>query len=238
MMFHAWATLFARELTHYFVTPIAYVIIAAFWAASGFFFSFNALFVSAIDMVTAFHNMSLLLMLMMPLISMRTVAEERQNHTLELLLTLPLGDSVIILAKYAALLVVLLLMLAGSALAVVPLALHAEPDYGPIIGGYAGIFLLAAAFAAIGVLASSLATNQVVAAVTTWSVLLLLWFVDYAASLDPGAGATRWLQHVSFSVQYLDVIRGVLSRSAVVYFLTLSCVCLVAAAQVLKLRRV
>ncbi len=236
-MIHAWATLFQRELTHYFVTPIAYVIIAAFWAASGFFFSFNALFVSAVDMVTAFHNMSLLLMLMMPLVSMRTLAEERQNHTLELLLTLPLGDTVIVLAKYTALLVVLSMMLAGSALAIVPLALYAAPDYGPILGGYSGIFLLAATFAAVGVLASSLATNQVVAAITTWSVLLLLWFIDYAAALDLGASATQWLQHLSFSVQYLDVIRGVLSRGAVVYFLTLSVVCLVGAAQVLKLRR-
>lgn len=234
----AFGVLFARELRHYFVTPIAFAVTAAFWVASGFFFSFNALFVSAVDMVTAFHNMSLLLMLMMPLISMRTLAEERQNDTLELLLTLPLGDGVIVLAKYAALLVMLLLMLAGSALAVIPLALHGAPDYGPILGGYAGIFLLAATFAAIGVLASSLATNQVVAAVTTWSALLLLWFLDYGASLDLGAGWTRWLSHLSFSVQYLDVIRGVLSAAAVTYFPSLSCVCLIAATQVLKLRRV
>lgn len=236
-MFYAWYTLFRRELRHYFVTPIAYVVIAVFWAASGFFFSFNALFVSAIDMVTAFHNMSLLLMFMMPLVSMRTFAEERQNHTLELLLSLPLGDGAIVMAKYTALLVILLSMLIGSALAVVPLALYSTPDYGPIIGGYAGIFLLAAAFAAVGVLASALATNQVVAAVTTWSTLLLLWFIDYAAALDVGTAMSEWLQHISFSVQYLDVIRGVLSGAAAMYFLGLVAICLVAAAQVLRLRR-
>jgi ABC-2 type transport system permease protein len=236
-MFYAWYILFRRELRHYFVTPIAYVVIAVFWAASGFFFSFNALFISAIDMVTAFHNMSLLLMFMMPLVSMRTFAEERQNHTLELLLSLPLGDGTIVMAKYTALLVILLSMLFGSALAVIPLALYSMPDYGPIFGGYAGIFLLAAAFAAIGVLASALATSQVVAAVTTWSTLLLLWFIDYASALNLSAAMSEWLQHISFSVQYLDVIRGVLSSAAAIYFLGLVAICLVAAAQVLRLRR-
>ena len=164
---NAWYCVFARELKHYFVTPIAYVVIASFWAASGFFFSFNVLFVSAVEMVTAFHNMSLLLMLMVPLISMRTFAEERHNDTLELLLTLPLGEFSIVLAKYSALLVVLLLMLVGSSAAVVVLTIFGEPDYGPIIGGYLGVFLLGAAFASIGVLASALSTNQVVAAIAT-----------------------------------------------------------------------
>lgn len=238
MRLRAFQALFARELAHYFLTPIAYVVCAAFWAASGFFFSFNALFVSAVDMVTAFHNMSLLLLLLMPLLSMRTLAEERHNDTLELLLTLPLGDGVVVMAKYAALLVIVLLMLAGSALAVAPLALYARPDYGPIIGGYAGLFLLAGAFGALGVLASALAANQVVAAVLTWLTLLMLWFIDYAAALDPGVEAVRWLQHVSFSVQYLDLIRGVLTRGAVVYFTTLAAFALVAAMQVLALRRV
>lgn len=234
---NAFFCLLKRELEHYFVTPIAYVAIATFWAASGFFFSFNALFVSAIDMVTAFHNMSLLLMLMMPLVSMRTFAEERQNNTLESLLSLPFSELNLVLAKYAALLLVVSFMLAGSGFSVLVLSWLAEPDYGPIIGGYSGVFLLAAAFAAIGVLASSLAHNQVVAAVLTWGVLLGLWFADYAAALVPGTVAVAWLQHVSFSVQYLDLIRGVLSRGALIYFVSISICCVVLSAQVLAAKR-
>ena len=234
----AFTCLLGRELRHYFVTPIAYVVVATFWAASGFFFSFNALFVSAIDMVTAFHNMSLLLLLMMPLVSMRTLAEERQNNTLELLLTLPTGEMTIVLAKYAALLVIVTLMLAGSTLAVIPLALFSTPDYGPIIGGYVGVFLLASALGGVGLLLSSMVTNQIVAAVLTWAAVLLLWFIDYAAALDVGAQTMAWLQHLSFSVQYLDLIRGVVPLTALVYFVSLSVCCIVGAAQVLKLRRV
>jgi ABC-2 type transport system permease protein len=234
---NAFRCLLERELEHYFVTPIAYVVIATFWAASGFFFSFNALFVSAIDMVTAFHNMSLLMMLMMPLVSMRVLAEERHNGTLEFLLTLPFSELTLVLAKYTALLLVVLMMLAGSACAVLVLSLFAEPDFGPIIGGYCGVFLLAAAFAAIGILASSLATNQIVAAVLTWGVLLALWFIDYAAALVPGTPMVAWLQHISFSVQYLDLIRGVLSLAAAVYFIAISVCCVTAAAQVLAAKR-
>ena len=98
------------------MTPIAYVVIAVFWSASGFFFSFNQLFVSAINMVSAFHNMSLLLMLMIPFLSMRTFAEERQNNTLELLMTLPISEAALVWAKYLALMTIVLLMLLGLSL--------------------------------------------------------------------------------------------------------------------------
>ena len=229
--------LLRRELRHYFVTPIAYALLAVFWAASGFFFSFNALFVSAVDMVTAFHNMSLLLMLIMPLVTMRAFAEERQHATLELLLTLPFGEPAIIAAKYCATLVMVLLMLAGSALAVVPLAIYGAPDYGPILGGYVGVFLLAAAFAAIGLVLSALTASQIVAALVTWGVLLLLWFFDYAAALAPLRPFSSLIMHVSFSVQYLDLIRGVIPLGALVYFLSVVAVGLVTATQVLRARR-
>lgn len=233
-----WVGLVRRELLHYFVTPIAYIILGGFWMASGYFFSFNALFVGAIEMVTAFHNMSLLLLLMVPLISMRTIAEERQSGTLELLLTLPVGETAVVTAKYGAMMIIVFLMLLGSSLAVVALALLAEPDFGPIIGGYCGVFLLASAFAAIGVMISSFATNQIVAAVITWILLLFLWFVDYLSSLALPVWAVELARHMSFSLHYLDLIRGVLSSASVALFISVVVVSLVIAIQALKLRRV
>jgi ABC-2 type transport system permease protein len=199
-------SVFKRESEHYFVTPIAYIVISIFWLSSGFFFSFNQLFVSAIDMVSAFHNMSLLLMLMIPLLTMRSFAEEKQAGTLELLMTLPIGDGAIILAKYLSLMMLIFFMLLGSSVAVIVLVYFGEPDLGPIIGGYAGIFLLASSFSAIGLLISSLSANQVVAATATWSLLLCLWFIDYASALFPESNLISLFQHISFSVQYLDII--------------------------------
>lgn len=230
-------SVFIRESQHYFVTPIAYVVISTFWLLSGFFFSFNQLFVSAIDMVSAFHNMSLLLMLMIPLLTMRSFAEEKQAGTLELLMTLPISDGAIILAKYLALMMLVFFMLLGSSVAVIVLIYFGEPDLGPILGGYTGIFLLASSFSALGLLISSLSANQVVAATATWSLLLVLWFIDYASALFPESDLINFFQHISFSVQYLDIIRGVLTGGGFTYFFGLVLFCLVSATQVLRMKR-
>ncbi|HYH39961.1 MAG TPA: ABC transporter permease subunit [Azospirillum sp.] len=212
------AALLRKELTEVFGTPIAYAVLIVFWMVSGYFFSVNLFFVNAAHMVTAFHNMSILLILVAPLITMRVFAEEAKTGTLELLLTLPLSEVQIVLAKFLASLLVMLLMLAGTATAVVPLVLYGQPDLGPILGGYLGIALLGTAFLAIGVLVSSLSRNQIVAALVTWAIIVLLWFVDYAAGLRLDYTLTRLVTHLSFSVHYVDLIRGVLNSTTVVYF--------------------
>lgn len=230
-------TVLHNELRQYFATPIAYVLVAIFWAASGYFFSFNVFLVNAPHMVTSFHNMSILLMAIMPVLTMRLFAEERKAGTLELLLALPLGEAGIVLGKFVAALAVLYLMLLGTGVAVVPLLLFGQPDLGPIVGGYIGIFLLAAAFLAIGLFVSSLSSNQVVAAVVTWGILVLLWFIDYGAALDAGYLVTRVTRHLSFSVHYVDLIRGVIASESLVYLGGIVTAMLVASTQVLRALR-
>jgi len=212
------AAILRKELTEYFATPIAYAVMIVFWVVSGYFFSFNLFFVNTMNMVTAFHNMSILLILVAPLITMRVFSEEAKTGTLELLLTLPLSEVQIVCAKFLASLLVMLLMLAGTATAVVPLLLFGEPDLGPIVGGYLGIALLGTAFLAIGVLVSSFGRNQIVAALVTWAVIVLLWFADYAAGLHIDYTLTRLATHLSFSIHTVDLIRGVLNSTTVVYF--------------------
>ncbi|MEZ5661288.1 MAG: ABC transporter permease subunit [Burkholderiaceae bacterium] len=226
-----------KELREYFAAPIAPVLLAAFWALTGYFSSFNLFIVNAVHMVTSFHNMSLLLLLLMPLMTMRTFAEENKSGTFELLMTLPLTEVQIVLGKYAAAAIVLLLMLAGTATAVVPLVLFGQPDLGPVLGGYMGIALLGSAFAAIGLFVSSMCTNQIVAAAITWAVLLGLWFADYAANIGwmPELGPV--FRHLSFSVHYIDLIRGVFSNAALAYFGSIVVVSLVATIVVLRERR-
>lgn len=233
----AFAALFVKELREYFSTPIAYVLLAVFWALAGWFFSFSLFFVNAAQMVGSFHNMSLLLLLVMPLLTMRAYAEENRNGTLELLLSLPLGEAQIVAAKFAAAFVMLLVMLAGSAMAVLPLLLYAQPDLGPIAGGYLGIALLGAAFMGVGMLASALTANQIVAALLTWGVLTLLWFADYAAAVQALPAASRLFMHLSFSVHYVDVIRGVVNLGTVLYFVAVVAVTLAATTLVLRARR-
>ena len=182
--------LYRKELRTDFGSPVALVVVAVFWALSGYLFSFNLFFVSTGQMVTAFHNMTILLILVMPLVSMRAFAEEARQGTLELLLTLPLSDATLVAAKYAAGLTVLALMLAGTTAAVLPLAWYGQPDYGPIVGGYIGVFLYGALFLAIGIAVSSACSNQIVAASATWGILVLLWFMDYPAAIINASTAT------------------------------------------------
>ena len=189
------------------------------------------------QMVGSFHNMSLLLLLVMPLLTMRVFAEENKSGTMELLLSLPLAEWQIVLAKFAAAFVMLLIMLAGTMTAVLPLLLYAQPDLGPILGGYIGITLLGAAFMGVGILVSSLTSNQIVAALLTWGALTLLWFADYASSLDALPGLRGVFLHLSFSVHYVDVIRGVIKFGSVCYFASVLVVSLLLTALLLKARR-
>ncbi len=231
------AALLGKELLHVFATPIAYVVVATFWVAAGYFFSFGVFFVRTPHMVGSFHNMSILLLLMAPLLTMRAFAEERRNGTLELLLTLPLGEARLVLAKFLAAEALLFLMIAGTGAAVVPLVAFGKPDLGPILGGYLGVFGLGTCFVAIGVAASSLTANQVVAAVASWGVLLSLWFVDYVAQLGLEGPVTTLARHLSLSLHYRDLIRGVLPLATFVYLATLTVGALLLATQVLRVRR-
>ena len=128
-------------------------------------------------------------------------------------------------------------MLAGSATAVLPLVLYAQPDLGPIAGGYLGITMLGAAFLGVGLLVSALTSNQIVAALVTWGALTLLWFADYAATIDAMPGLRGLFQHLSLSAHYVDVIRGVVNLGTVVYFASALVVSLALTVAALKGRR-
>jgi ABC-2 type transport system permease protein len=234
---NGFVALFIKELRECFATPIAFVLLAVFWGLAGWFFSFGLFFVNLAQMVGSFHNMSILLLLVMPLLTMRVFAEENKSGTLELLLSLPLSELQIVLAKFAAAFVILLLMLAGSASAVLPLVLYAQPDLGPIVGGYLGITLLGAAFMGVGILVSSTTANQIVAALVTWGLLTLLWFADYAATLDAVPGLRGLFLHLSFSAHYVDVIRGVINTATVCYFVSVLVLSLALTVLLLKARR-
>ena len=229
--------LYVRELENYFVTPIGYVILGSFWFVSGFFFSFNTLFIPALDMVNAFHNMSILLLLLAPLMSMRSFPEEYKQGTYELMVSLGVRSEIMVLSKFCALLTLLIIMLLGSAVSVVALITFSDPDLGPILGGYLGITLLGAVFIAIGILISVFSQNQIVSAVLTWVALLALWFLDYSTALTDSKFLSEVILHLSLSVAYLNLIRGVLELGTMIYFSSLIMFCLIAASIGLEVMR-
>jgi len=228
--------LLVKDLRLFFHSPMAFFIISSYWLLSGFFFSFNTIFVSAVDMVTGFHNMCILLLFFTPIITMRCFSEEYQNGTLELMLAYGVSETNFVLAKFLFLTIVLVLMIVGSLPAVVSLLIFSEPDLGPILGGYLGLTLLGLAFFSIGLLSSVISKFQIVSAVIAWFLLLLLWFVDYFSVFAEG-----WLRELviklSFSSNYIDLIRGIFDLSSCIYFLSICVVSILFCLKILTFRR-
>ena len=136
-------SVFKREFAAYFATPIAFVFLGVYLLAMGVFTFYVGHFYDTgiADLTIFFSYHPWLYLFLIPALAMRLWAEEKRSGSIELLLTLPLPDFTLVAAKYAAGLTVLALMLAGTASAVLPLAWYGQPDYGPIAGGYIGVFL-------------------------------------------------------------------------------------------------
>lgn len=179
------AALVAKEERAVFLSPIAYALIAVFLILMGYVFT-TVLFLNKVaTLAHIFFQASVLLLLIVPVITMRLVAEERKTGTLELLLTAPIGEFPIVLAKFIASMTVVAVMLGLSASYAVVLGIYGNPDWGPIYTGYLGLLLLAGALVAVGLCVSSLTANQLVAAVVTLGIFLLLWMIDSLGYLLP-----------------------------------------------------
>jgi len=222
--------LFRKELRAYFVSPLFYVVAAVFLCLSGFFFytqliyyveygyGFNILGNFWIAYLAgAPYSISMTLLLVMPLLTMRSFAEEKKLGTIELLLTYPLRDGTILGAKFAACAVILALLLAGTV--TYPLFLNQIQTLppGPLAAGYLGLLLLGLSFIACGLFISSLTESQVVAAIATLGSLFLFWVLTWneAATSPP---LLRALVEVSMFDHFEKFTRGVIDAEDLAYF--------------------
>jgi ABC-2 type transport system permease protein len=179
------AVLLIKEERALFSAPIAYVLMTVFLLIMGYSFTLTLFLSHQPSLVHIFFQMFVLFMLTAPLITMRLFAEERKLGTLEVLLTAPVSEIEIVLAKFVASMSLITLMLLLSASYAVVLVLFGDPDLGPIYSGYFGLFLFGAALVGTGLLASALTSNQIVAALISLSVFLLLWIIDNFGWLLP-----------------------------------------------------
>jgi ABC-2 type transport system permease protein len=238
-MSNIWA-IAKREIRAYFNSPIAYAVIAVFLLLVGFFFYSLIWYFNAQAMQMAqnpyyaqqvninqmvfsplFHNMSIILLLVLPLLTMRLLAEEKKIGTEELLFTSPVSVNQIVLGKYFASLVVLAAMLGLTALPSLLTFVYGNPEVVPWLNGYLGLFLLGGSFIAVGIFFSSLTENQIVAATLTFGALLLFWVLNWAGS----SAGPKWqgiLNYVSFFQHFDDMTRGILDTKDVVYYLSFS----------------
>lgn len=228
---------YTKELKHYFQSITAYVTITIFLFLSGYFFhsifkyynflSFqaakNQYYPESLNLVESvtrplLNNMSIILLLVLPLLTMRLIAEERRQGTFELLLSYPVSDASVVVGKFAAALTTFLTMLAGTVVFPVLLAVFADPEPGPVLSGYLGLVLLGCTFIAMGTFFSSLTSSQLVAGVATFGVSLFFLIIGWAA---PFVGATfaRILTQFSLLLHFDSFSKGIIDVRDITYYL-------------------
>ena len=235
------ATIAGREIRSYFSSPVAYVLLAVFLALAGYFFyallsAFNqSLQIYSMmrnpEMLQRFnlnemvvrpllHNMSVLLIFIIPAITMRMFPEEKRAGTYELLLTSPVRVSEIVLGKFLGGFVLVLLMVALSGFFGLLLLMYGNPEIPMMLAGYLGLLLMAMVFLALGTLISSFTDNVVIAYVGTLFALLVLYTIGWLGETVPGtAGAL--IRYVSITDHFQEVLKGIIDTKDLIYFATL-----------------
>jgi ABC-2 type transport system permease protein len=227
-----------REISSYFVSPIAYVAMALFLVVSGFFFALADFRPGApAAMRSIFEIMMVILVFVLPIVTMRSLSEERRSGTIESLLTAPVTDTQVVLAKFLGSWLFYLAMLAPTVLYVLLLATFGNPEYGPVASGYLGLALLGAMYVAVGLFASSLTSNQVIAAVTGFVILIVLaMLAPWIATVAPAPWRTI-VSTASVRTHYTDFSQGVVDLAHVVYFVVVTAYALFLTVKVLESRR-
>ena len=219
------ALICGKEIGTYFSSPMAYIVSAIFIALSGASFTTYLAQTSYSDTsIRGFlETGQLLILLFSALLTMRLISEERKLGTWELLLTAPVREYEMVLGKFFSCLLVLAGMLILTLYFPLLLLIFGDPDIGPILTSYLGLFLLGSASVAIGIFASSLTPNQIVSAVVAGGILFGLWFLGMVGSLIPEP-LGEILSYFSLSEHFPGFVRGVVDTRDLVYYLSVTAV--------------
>ena len=226
-----------RETKAYFLTPTAYVVGSMFLVLTGIFFVFEVTSTFPEATVRGLVEWaSFFMVFLSPLLTMRLLAEEQKLGTLELLLTAPVRDWEVVVGKYLAALLTMVVTVTMTLYYVLLLYSFGDPDTGPVLSAYLGLVLYGAAALSVGLLASSLSSNQIVSAVVGTAALLTLSFLDAVAQLVSGI-AREVLNGLSMDAHLVDFNRGVVDTSNIVYYLSIAAVFLFVTVRLVETRR-
>lgn len=228
-----------KEIVSYFTSPMAYIIAAVFLALSGLFFATYVNSAQIASLSGFFQPASFIIILLAPVLTMRLFAEEQKLGTLELLLTAPVRDVEVVAGKFIAALTILLGMLALTLYYPLLLFWFGDPDFGPIASGYLALLLLGASALSVGLLASSLTSNQIVAAIVGLGILLGFWVIGLASQIVGGSYPLLrdLLNYLGLGSHFTDMVRGVIDTKSLVYYLSFSAAVLFLTVRSLETRR-
>jgi ABC-2 type transport system permease protein len=225
-----------KELRSYFAAPTGYVVIGMYALVFGVFYAVGLNYAvrqsmqgpgmgggpaNVIEQMMRYvlMNLTVINLLVVPLITMRTYAEEKRSGTIELLMTSPVTDLQIIGGKFFGAMSLYAAMLGITLIHVAVLFVYGNPEWKPIVSGYLGLLLLGGCFVSLGLFFSSLTRNQIVAGIFTFAVLLLFYILDWAGSLA-GPAVEKVVGYLSLTSHLEDFVRGVIDSQHVIYYLS------------------
>ncbi len=206
-----------RELLAYFTSPVAYIVMGLFLAFSGFLFFSLFFLMNRAELRQFFVNLPLLFAFFIPAITMRLFAEEQKTGTMETLMTLPVSTLEVVTGKFLAALKFSVIMLVPTISYAITASIFGSLDVGATICGYIGAVLLAAAFCAVGIFASSITKNQIVAFFVAFTICILLAMVDQFLLFLP-SGAVNFFQFLSAGSHFTSISRGIIDSRDIIYF--------------------
>ena len=226
-----------KELRSYFASPIGYIVLGFFSLLYGWFYvtmlnyfvrqsmqvaqfgGNEAMNVNQVMLRPLLQNVTILLLFLMPMVTMRSYAEEKRSGTIELLLTSPLKDWEIILGKFLGALALWALALLISLIHIAILFRFGNPEWKPIATAYLGLLLMGGCFISVGLLISSLTNNQIIAGMATFGVFLLLWVVNWIGSFS-GPTVDKLTQYLSIIDHFDDFAKGIVDTSHLIYYIS------------------
>ena len=230
-------TIAHKELRSYFASPIGYIVLGFFALLYGWFYvtmlsyfvrqsmqvsqfgGAEAMNVNQVMLRPLLQNVTILLLFLMPMVTMRSYAEEKRSGTIELLLTSPLTDLEIILGKFLGALSLWAMALGVSLIHIAILFAYGQPEWKPIATAYLGLLLMGGCFISVGLLISSLTNNQIIAGMATFGVFLLLWVVNWIGSFS-GPTVDSVTRYLSIVDHFDDFAKGIIDTSHLIYYVS------------------
>jgi len=228
--------IFAKELKDYFVSPIAYIVICIFLLISGWFFFSTFFIIDQANLRTFFSMLPLIFPFVIPAVTMRLFAEELHIGSFEMLLTLPVRLSDIIVGKFLACVVFVALMMAPTISYAVWASFMGDLDWGPVAGGFLGAVLLGSAYSAIGLFASATSKNQIIAFIVGMVICFFLSLIDKMLFFFPAA-LLPFIHYLGAGFHFENISKGIIDTRDIVYFLSVIFIALYATDLVMQEKR-
>lgn len=229
--------IFKRELKAYFTSPLGYVFLAIFYAFSGLFFYIFSLSVGSTDISSVFLMMFIVLMVFVPLLTMRLLSEDKKQKTDQLILTAPVSLLSIVMGKFLAAYAIFAIGVAVMPVYGFVMSTFATVSWLPICGNTVGLLLLGGIFVSIGLFISSLTENQMIAAIGGFFINLMILLMNTLKSALPNGFLQDVLSSISVYSRYSEITNGIFSLSSLIFFVSVIFIFLFLTVRVLEKRR-